>query len=116
MKKENQNKANVLTDRILPEFKGLSEKAASKMIKFINKSAKTLSKKFHKLQASDCKKVEKADKKLNKKVEKKVYKEKIKAKVASIISTEKPKSILALPIGVKVISKKTIKKNNPTIK
>jgi hypothetical protein len=51
------------------------------------------------------------DEKLMKKVKKAVKKEKIKAKVAQIIATEKPKSMLELPLGVKNSSKRVLPKS-----
>jgi hypothetical protein len=111
MKTENKEMAQRLAEKLLLDFKGLSAKSASKMIQSIEKVAKTLSKKFHNLQANDCEKVANKDEKLMKKVKKAVKKEKIKAKVAQIIATEKPKSMLELPLGVKNSSKRVLPKS-----
>jgi hypothetical protein len=107
MKTLNNEMESTVAESLLVNFRGLSEKSASKMIKSIEYIAKSLAKKFYKLQSNDCRKVEKNEKKLMKKVDKEVKKEKIKAKVALIIATEKPKSMLAMPLETKLSTKKT---------
>jgi ribosomal protein L4 len=93
MKQENINMAKSITDLIINEFKGLSEKGDSKMMKSVIKSAGSLSKKFNKLLELDSLNIKKTEKKISKKVIEKLQKLEIKTKVEAILgkSESKPK-------------------------
>ncbi len=85
-----------IADDLLPKFKGLSEKSASKMIKSIDEIAKSLTKRFYKLQEKDCDYCCKMEKKLIKKENKMIKKAEKRAKIARIIATDKPMALITV--------------------
>jgi Mg2+ and Co2+ transporter CorA len=101
MDQKNENRKKIMAknigEELLPIFKGLSESSASKMISSIEKKALSLSKRFFKLQASDCKRILKMEKELIKKQKKAIKKSEIRAKIAKIIATDKPVALISLP-------------------
>lgn len=98
-----------LSDVMLPMFKGLSEKSASKMIKSIEEKAKNLVKRFYKLQQRDNEYCRMMEKKILKNNKKEIEIAERKAKIEKILATEKPVSLLALPDNIKPVLKKASK-------
>ncbi len=109
MKIDEKMMALNLSDEILPMFKGLSEKSASKMINSIEKKSISLVKRFYKLQERDNEFCRKMEKKILKRKKKAIDTAERKAKIEKILATEKPVSLLALPENKKPVLKKALK-------
>ncbi|MES2519951.1 MAG: hypothetical protein V4585_17675 [Bacteroidota bacterium] len=99
MKAENKKMAANLVDTLLPKFKGLGEKSATKIIKNIEKIAEDLAKKFHRLLEEDSDNSSKMEKKASKKLEKEALKQKkalhkaaMQEKIAMITISPKPRT------------------------
>jgi hypothetical protein len=110
MKAENQKMATDIETILLPKFKGLGKKSASKMVKATEKVAVYLAKKFNKLLEKDMKDTLKLEKKATKKAEK-------KSKVAIIIvSSDNAKVQELKPTKTISEAKKALQKASKNVK